>query len=265
MQSTCQHCQSVFDSDYSTKLYCSSKCQHAAQSRRQGIKPRVLRRDWKPGTRFGKLSLVEPAPSEHGRQFWICDCDCGTKRILVRADKLVDRRKQSCGCITVEVKQKAEQQRARKHTERCRILELRLQNQKDELDKLKRDEQAGIFKKNHNYSSPENKHEVVRSILVSKTPITDPLWNLRFYTELIRDDECYYCKGPLTPRATSLDWIDSSFMYTAFNCVVACKHCTELRALSSLTFKEMELLSPGLELIRLHRVCRPEQRAQEQS
>lgn len=51
------------------------------------------------GQRFGRLTVVSPAPSDKkGRARWECICDCGNKT-TVRADRLCSKQAKSCGCL----------------------------------------------------------------------------------------------------------------------------------------------------------------------
>jgi hypothetical protein len=51
------------------------------------------------GLRFGKLVVVEPAPSAKGRRRWKCACDCGGEKTTF-ASYLKDGGVTSCGCWT---------------------------------------------------------------------------------------------------------------------------------------------------------------------
>lgn len=51
----------------------------------------------KIGDRFGKWKIVAQGPNKGRRVAWICKCDCGVEKSIVR-DVLVDGRSQSCGC-----------------------------------------------------------------------------------------------------------------------------------------------------------------------
>jgi hypothetical protein len=192
-------------------------------------------RNWNQGKKFGRLSLVERSGTRDGRQLWICNCDCGTKGIEVRADKLSDGRKKSCGCLVSEAYERYRPIREQAQKDRDRVLKLR-------IDKKGRQVCDRI----------EERHALVRSILLSShASKNEPLWRPKYYAELVLDDECYYCKGPLNQKSPSLDLKQGSYIqYRAYNVVPACKFCMEMRAISSLTFEEMEILSPALELIR---------------
>jgi len=55
--------------------------------------------DISPGDRFGRLVAIERAEKqgEHQYSFWLCQCDCGTQKI-VRAYNLAKGNTRSCGC-----------------------------------------------------------------------------------------------------------------------------------------------------------------------
>lgn len=62
------------------------------------------------GQRFGRLIVkakaedyITPSTQFHKSQ-WICDCDCGTKGIVVRDDQLKSKITTSCGCLTKEIR-----------------------------------------------------------------------------------------------------------------------------------------------------------------
>lgn len=50
-----------------------------------------------PGQRFGKLVTVEPGPSKGKALTWVCQCDCGQKRVC-RVGDLRSNQARSCGC-----------------------------------------------------------------------------------------------------------------------------------------------------------------------
>ena len=35
------------------------------------------------GQRFGKLTVVKQSPSHQGRSMWLCNCDCGNKKVIM--------------------------------------------------------------------------------------------------------------------------------------------------------------------------------------
>jgi hypothetical protein len=54
------------------------------------------------GQKFGKLLILKPAPSRHGRACWLCQCDCGkTKSVL--GQNLRKGKTKSCGCLRREL------------------------------------------------------------------------------------------------------------------------------------------------------------------
>ena len=53
------------------------------------------------GWRFGRLTVVEPAPPLKGRTRWLCICDCG-KTVIAKTEHLTAGRTKSCGCLRRE-------------------------------------------------------------------------------------------------------------------------------------------------------------------
>lgn len=51
------------------------------------------------GKRFGRLVAVERAANQKGRTCWLCQCDCGNRKI-VQSNALKAGRVKSCGCIS---------------------------------------------------------------------------------------------------------------------------------------------------------------------
>jgi hypothetical protein len=51
------------------------------------------------GLTFGRLKVLEQAPSnKYGQSMWHCECSCG-KKTVVRGGNLTMRKINSCGCI----------------------------------------------------------------------------------------------------------------------------------------------------------------------
>lgn len=54
------------------------------------------------GMRFGKLTVLKLMPRNKLKQtMWLCECDCGNKKIIV-AQSLKDGKTKSCGCYQKE-------------------------------------------------------------------------------------------------------------------------------------------------------------------
>lgn len=81
----------------------------------------------------------------------------------------------------------------------------------------------------------------------------DLLRNEHFYFELIRDNECHYCLGPLTPSGHALDRIDNNVGHVSFNIVPCCQDCNK-KKLHNTSYEEMMLLAPALREIRKRRL-----------
>lgn len=55
--------------------------------------------------KFGRLTVLEPAPNHGKRTAWKCLCDCG-KELEVLTESLRGKNTQSCGCLQVEAARK---------------------------------------------------------------------------------------------------------------------------------------------------------------
>lgn len=65
------------------------------------------------GERYGRLVVLELAPSEGAPGArWLCQCDCGRQKI-VRAADLQRGSTRSCGCLQAEKRRKAKKIRAK--------------------------------------------------------------------------------------------------------------------------------------------------------
>jgi len=53
--------------------------------------------------RFGKLIVIEQAPSHNWRTYWVCKCDCGNITKPVVRSSLTGGNTRSCGCLQREV------------------------------------------------------------------------------------------------------------------------------------------------------------------
>lgn len=54
------------------------------------------------GTHWGRMTVIDQAPSINGYSMWNCVCKCGERRIVVGAN-LRAHRTQSCGCLVREI------------------------------------------------------------------------------------------------------------------------------------------------------------------
>jgi hypothetical protein len=245
MELVCKQCGISFESNAADKLYCSAKCKDTARRRRRGERP-LAKRGWQPGKRFNRLVLVARTSSgDSYRQWWLCDCDCGTKNFKCRADKLKNGRVQSCGCLRLELaQQKYERSEQRKREQDALRDELRAEKN----SKRSSTEQKAIWERDN-----QKNHKALKYMLTADH--TDPLWGLNYYSALIEDNECHYCRGPLPESGIALDTIDSDHIWCAYNVIPACIPCIERRNnyRDRLDFHEMEVLGGTLELIRLRR------------
>lgn len=53
------------------------------------------------GQKFGRWTVLNHAGKKYAEQFWLCQCDCGTKRILI-GGTLKKGSSKSCGCYSKE-------------------------------------------------------------------------------------------------------------------------------------------------------------------
>lgn len=54
------------------------------------------------GQKFGRLTVLDKAPSRNGFVYWLCQCDCGTIK-EIRGASLKSGKSQSCGCLKNEI------------------------------------------------------------------------------------------------------------------------------------------------------------------
>ena len=59
---------------------------------------------FKRGDKFGRLTIISPAPNRGKRTQWNCKCDCGNDFIAL-TDSLRSGNTQSCGCLQQEINQ----------------------------------------------------------------------------------------------------------------------------------------------------------------
>jgi hypothetical protein len=199
------------------------------------------------GNTYGRLKVRQFSHSEKNKRYWLCDCDCSNetgqnKLVLAREDKLVSGRKKSCGCLRAELNLKRHLEKLDRLAERQKQVDFKLRTLRTTIKK------SNSFRT----GSIGYKHRLLKSVLIEKhTPKTDLLWHINFYEQLLKDG-CYYCKAELEPEGCSVDWIDSE-VGMAYNAIAACQRCREIRHIHNLTFDEMCLLSPALELIQIQR------------
>ncbi len=244
MQKICPQHNGSFETKYPDQVYCSRLCKDRARRLRGGVKP-LARRSWMPGQRFGRLVLVE-RKSNGSRQLWFCDCDCGTKGFLARSDKLKEGRQQSCGCLRRENNQRHLDQRLKQKEESDSI---RLIN--SVLTRTKQEEHRKI----EATKWAADKHKILKRYLaLVSVPLTDLLWNLGYYAELIKDG-CIYCRGSLGYKGTSLGEINPTLPFSASNVAPECQFCEDRNLWNDvLSFDERVLLGQTMELIRLKRI-----------
>jgi hypothetical protein len=72
-----------------------------------GLKP-TKRRTYLKGQRFNRLVVIEEDRSKKNGS-WICQCDCG-KFKSVKADHLISRQTESCGCLAHDLRWKGHEE-----------------------------------------------------------------------------------------------------------------------------------------------------------
>jgi hypothetical protein len=77
-------------------------------------------------------------------------------------------------------------------------------------------------------------------------------FNISFedYTELTRENKCFYCEGTLNKYGTGLDRINSSKPYSYDNCVPCCKNCNTIKS-NLLTIEETKEI---IQLLKFKRI-----------
>jgi hypothetical protein len=99
----------------------------------------------------------------------------------------------------------------------------------------------------------KGRHTVFKSKVKYESILdTDSILNLNFYAELVRDNECHYCLGPLGEVGHGLDCMDNDIGHRCFNVVPCCKSCNQ-KKMNDTTYEEMMLLAPALREIRRRR------------
>lgn len=83
-------------------------------------------------------------------------------------------------------------------------------------------------------------------------PSSDPLWNINFYTQLILDNRCHYCEGPLNSTGHGFDRVDNCLGHVCYNVVPCCRVCNRIK-MHDILYEEMMLLISGLREIQLRR------------
>jgi hypothetical protein len=101
--------------------------------------------------------------------------------------------------------------------------------------------------------TPKGRHECLRNVLKKDNiPAHDLLWSLNFYKGIIRDEECHYCLGPMSPTGHGLDRLFNSFGHRCFNVVPCCRECNRIKG-HLWGYEHMMLLAPKLRKLREER------------
>lgn len=73
------------------------------------------------GNKYGRLTVIEEAPSQHGHAMWICKCDCGNTTHPIGGSDLRNGKVQSCKCLHNELVSKKMTKHKMKETRLYRI------------------------------------------------------------------------------------------------------------------------------------------------
>lgn len=157
----------------------------------------IKNKELKPGTKFGRLTVIRLSHIEKGRSFYLCDCSCGTQTTVTRSS-LVGHHTKSCGCLVRDL--------AKKHGKARRL--------KDN---------AAVIK----HLILLYKERAKKSGMPFKLTYSD-------FETLIRSP-CFYCGDPHGNCRTvykkekfkhnGIDRKNSLLGYTKYNCVACCKLC----------------------------------------
>jgi len=108
-------------------------------------------------------------------------------------------------------------------------------------------EQTSIY-----YRTLKGRHKTIKYALKKEGALeSELLWNINFYSELVRDPLCHYCSGLLNETGGGLDRIQNDIGHTCYNVVPCCRRCNRIKG-HDLSYEEMMLLAPALkEIVRL--------------
>jgi 5-methylcytosine-specific restriction endonuclease McrA len=102
---------------------------------------------------------------------------------------------------------------------------------------------------------PNGRHTHLKKMLrYENINKADPLWSLNYYSALIRDSECHYCLGPISPTGHALDRISSEGKHEACNVVLCCWSCNSIKG-KYWEYEHMMLLAPKLRRLRISEPC----------
>lgn len=169
--------------------------------------------------RYGRLLVLSHAgKDDRNKHLWLCQCDCGNKKIVV-SDNLSSGKSKSCGCLKMEFLSKSGNQFG-----------------------LYEDREAAILKVQYS-------HLKRRSLKKSKTCTVMGFDDFRKMSLM----PCFYCGVEGSKRledrtnersngklmsdtiviCNGIDRVDSSLGYTVENCVPCCKHCNTAKSTMS--------------------------------
>lgn len=165
------------------------------------------------GERYGRLIVVDKAPSKHGYARWSCICDCG-KIKNVSGTCLQQGRIKSCGCLRKEI---------------CK-------------------QRAAFNSENNKLSRGEAASNLLYAVYRHNAGIRDREFSLTKEQFLeITSSNCYYCGTEpqqvyksSTPETgnyiyNGVDRVDNSLGYNSNNCVACCKTCNWMKRTQSVS------------------------------
>lgn len=169
------------------------------------------------GERYGRLVVIKHMGKDHrGKHIWLCQCDCGQRKIVV-GDNLSSGKSKSCGCLLTEFLKKRGNQFG-----------------------LFEDREYAIFKVQ--YSHLMRRHKKFNGTIM---PIEDFIKKSK--------SPCYYCGleyskvlydrrnetkadglfSDTVVKCNGIDRIDSNRGYTITNTVPCCKYCNTAKSTMS--------------------------------
>ena len=103
-----------------------------------------------------------------------------------------------------------------------------------------------IQRQSENSKKLTYKHKrLYRYLNTDRVANSDPLWSFNFYCQIVVDNECHYCWGPLPLTGPGLDRIDSNERHFCYNVVPCCERCNSIK-LDHLSYEQMMMLAPTL-------------------
>lgn len=93
-----------FGFDKRVKSGLTSQCRMCRNAQVRECKKGNYSKDWPKdiaGVKYGKLTAIRYSHIKNGKHFWICNCECGNVKALMKT-QLVSGKRKSCGCYREE-------------------------------------------------------------------------------------------------------------------------------------------------------------------